>query len=71
LTSRSLAEPGALVRDLTARLSHLVDEVGFPPEEIIFDPNFFAVASRIDEHNNYAWIFIEAVKDIMDNGLMP
>ncbi|MEF1300190.1 dihydropteroate synthase, partial [Vibrio parahaemolyticus] len=32
----------------------LVDEVGFPPEDIIFDPNIFAVATGIDEHNNYA-----------------
>lgn len=45
----------------------LVDEVGFPPEDIIFDPNIFAVATGIDEHNNYAMDFIEAVKDIKDN----
>lgn len=42
----------------------LVDKVGFPPEDIIFDPNIFAVATGIDEHNNYAVDFIEAVKDI-------
>ncbi|MFA0548486.1 methionine synthase [Vibrio splendidus] len=42
----------------------LVDEVGFPPEDIIFDPNIFAVATGIDEHNNYAVDFIEAVGDI-------
>ncbi|OEE72062.1 methionine synthase [Vibrio genomosp. F6] len=42
----------------------LVDEVGFPPEDIIFDPNVFAVATGIDEHNNYAVDFIEAVGDI-------
>lgn len=42
----------------------LVDEVGFPPEDIIFDPNIFAVATGIDEHNNYAVDFIEAVADI-------
>ncbi len=42
----------------------LVDQVGFPPEDIIFDPNIFAVATGIDEHNNYAVDFIEAVKDI-------
>ena len=45
----------------------LVDEIGFPPEDIIFDPNIFAVATGIDEHNNYAVDFIEAVKDIKDN----
>jgi 5-methyltetrahydrofolate--homocysteine methyltransferase len=38
----------------------LVDEVGLPPEDIIFDPNVFAVATGIDEHNNYAVDFIEA-----------
>ncbi|MCK8072964.1 methionine synthase [Vibrio sp. 1CM23M] len=42
----------------------LVEEVGFPPEDIIFDPNIFAVATGIDEHNNYAVDFIEAVGDI-------
>ncbi|PMM43590.1 methionine synthase [Vibrio splendidus] len=42
----------------------LVDEVGFPPEDIIFDPNIFAVATGIDDHNNYAVDFIEAVSDI-------
>ncbi|HAS64410.1 MAG TPA: methionine synthase [Vibrio sp.] len=42
----------------------LVDEVGFPAEDIIFDPNIFAVATGIDEHNNYAVDFIEAVGDI-------
>jgi len=45
----------------------LVDQVGFPPEDIIFDPNIFAVATGIEEHNNYAVDFIEAVKDIKDN----
>ncbi len=42
----------------------LVDEVGFPPEDIIFDPNIFAVATGIEEHNNYAVDFIGAVEDI-------
>lgn len=42
----------------------LVDEVGFPPEDVIFDPNIFAVATGIEEHNNYAVDFIEAVADI-------
>ncbi len=39
----------------------LVDEVGFPPEDIIFDPNVFAVATGIEEHDNYGVDFIEAV----------
>ncbi|RNL64050.1 methionine synthase [Zhongshania marina] len=38
----------------------LVDEIGFPAQDIIFDPNIFAVATGIDEHNNYAVDFIEA-----------
>ena len=38
--------------------------IGFPPEDIIFDPNVFAVATGIEEHNNYAVDFIEAVKVI-------
>ncbi len=38
----------------------LVDEVGFPPEDIIFDPNIFAVATGIEDHDNYAVDFIEA-----------
>ena len=45
----------------------LVDEIGFPAEDIIFDPNIFAVATGIDEHNNYALDFIQATKDIKDN----
>ena len=40
----------------------LVDQVGFPPEDIIFDPNIFAVATGIEEHNNYAVDFIEATR---------
>jgi 5-methyltetrahydrofolate--homocysteine methyltransferase len=42
----------------------LTEQVGFPPEDIIFDPNIFAVATGIEEHNNYAVEFIEAVKRI-------
>lgn len=42
----------------------LVDEVGFPPEDIIFDPNIFAIATGIEEHNRYALDFIEATGDI-------
>jgi 5-methyltetrahydrofolate--homocysteine methyltransferase len=40
----------------------LVEEVGFPPEDIIFDPNIFAIATGIEEHNNYAVDFIEATR---------
>jgi 5-methyltetrahydrofolate--homocysteine methyltransferase len=42
----------------------LTEQVGFPPEDIIFDPNIFAVATGIDEHNNYAVDFIEATREI-------
>ena len=42
----------------------LVNEIGYPAEDIIFDPNIFAVATGIDEHNNYALDFIQAVGDI-------
>ncbi|MEL6826065.1 MAG: methionine synthase [Pseudomonadota bacterium] len=44
----------------------LTEEVGFPAEDIIFDPNIFAVATGIDEHNNYAVDFIEATKIIRE-----
>src|SRR6187402_1436342 len=42
----------------------LIEEVGFAPQEIIFDPNIFAVATGIEEHNNYAVDFIEATRII-------
>ncbi|MEQ3652415.1 MAG: dihydropteroate synthase, partial [Glaciecola sp.] len=42
----------------------LVNKIGFPPEDIIFDPNIFAVATGIEEHNNYAVDFIEATRQI-------
>ena len=42
----------------------LVDEVSFPPEDIIFDPNIFAVATGIEEHDNYAVDFIEGTREI-------
>ncbi len=45
----------------------LVDEVGFPPEDIIFDPNIFAIATGIEEHDNYAVDFINAVRWIKQN----
>jgi 5-methyltetrahydrofolate--homocysteine methyltransferase len=42
----------------------LVNKAGFPPEDIIFDPNIFAVATGIEEHNNYGVDFIEATRKI-------
>jgi len=45
----------------------LVQEVGFPAEDIIFDPNIFAIATGIEEHNNYAVDFIEATRWIKQN----
>lgn len=45
----------------------LVNEVDFPPEDIIFDPNIFAIATGIEEHNNYAVDFINSVRWIKEN----
>ncbi|AWI52396.1 methionine synthase [Aquabacterium olei] len=45
----------------------LVDELGFPPEDIIFDPNIFAIATGIEEHDNYAVDFINATRWIKQN----
>jgi len=45
----------------------LVDEVGFPPQDIIFDPNVLTVATGIEEHNSYAKDFIESVRWIKEN----
>ncbi|WP_435274186.1 methionine synthase [Psychrobium sp. nBUS_13] len=45
----------------------LTQKVGFPPEDIIFDPNIFAIATGIEEHNNYAVDFIEATRFIREN----
>jgi 5-methyltetrahydrofolate--homocysteine methyltransferase len=54
--------------DICARAYRiLVDEVGFPPEDIIFDPNIFAIATGIEEHDNYAVDFIEATRWIKQN----
>lgn len=47
----------------------LIEKVGFAPQDIIFDPNIFAIATGIEEHNNYAVDFIEATKEIKK--LMP
>ncbi|HLD09426.1 MAG TPA: dihydropteroate synthase, partial [Methylophilaceae bacterium] len=45
----------------------LVEKIGFPPEDIIFDPNIFAIATGIEEHNNYAVDFINATRWIREN----
>jgi 5-methyltetrahydrofolate--homocysteine methyltransferase len=50
--------------EICTRAYNLLTGIGFPPEDIIFDPNVFAVATGIEEHNNYAVDFIEAVKEI-------
>ena len=51
--------------EICQRAYHLLTEtVGFPPEDIIFDPNIFAVATGIEEHNTYALDFIEATREI-------
>jgi len=50
--------------EICTRAYKLLTGIGFPPEDIIFDPNVFAVATGIEEHNNYAVDFIEAVKEI-------
>ncbi len=51
--------------EICTRAYHiLVNKVGFPPEDIIFDPNIFAIATGIDEHDNYAVDFIEATREI-------
>jgi 5-methyltetrahydrofolate--homocysteine methyltransferase len=47
--------------------SILVDEIGFPPEDIIFDPNVLTVATGMEEHNNYALDFIRATRWIKQN----
>jgi cobalamin-dependent methionine synthase I len=62
------ADTAARKREICQRsYDILVDEVGFPPEDIIFDPNIFAVATGIEEHNNYAVDFIEACAYIRDH----
>jgi 5-methyltetrahydrofolate--homocysteine methyltransferase len=50
--------------EICERAYKLLTGIGFPPEDIIFDPNIFAVATGIEEHDNYAVDFIEAVKEI-------
>ena len=55
------------VRICTRAYNILVNEVGFPPQDIIFDPNIFAVATGIEEHNDYGIAFIEATKQITES----
>lgn len=50
--------------EICKRAYDLLVSIGFPPEDIIFDPNIFAVATGIEEHNNYGVDFIEAVKEL-------
>ncbi|URW75472.1 methionine synthase [Sphingomonas donggukensis] len=50
--------------EICARAYDLLTDIGFPPEDIIFDPNVFAVATGIEEHNNYGVDFIEATREI-------
>ena len=49
-------------RSASAATTSSTREVGFPPEDIIFDPNIFAIATGIEEHNNYAVDFINATR---------
>lgn len=50
--------------EICERAYKLLTSIGFPPEDIIFDPNIFAVATGIEEHNNYGVDFIEACREI-------
>jgi 5-methyltetrahydrofolate--homocysteine methyltransferase len=50
--------------DICKRAYKVLTDIGFPPEDIIFDPNVFAVATGIDEHRRYGLDFIEAVAEI-------
>ena len=63
--------PGRLLRaadrGLQARLRLLTQEVGFPPQDIIFDPNVLTVGTGMEEHNNYAVDFIDATRWIKEN----
>jgi 5-methyltetrahydrofolate--homocysteine methyltransferase len=53
--------------EVCARAYHLLTDHGFPPEDIIFDPNIFAVATGIEEHNDYALAFFEATRMIRES----
>ncbi|NMG72039.1 methionine synthase [Parazoarcus communis] len=56
------ADTFARKTEICARAYELLTGIGFPPEDIIFDPNIFAIATGIEEHDNYAVDFIEAVR---------
>jgi len=58
------ADTRARKTEICTRAYELLMSINFPPEDIIFDPNIFAIATGIEEHNNYAVDFIEAVTDI-------
>src|SRR5476651_1266451 len=58
------ADRDAKVRICTRAYRLLTEQVGFPPEDIIFDPNILTVATGIEEHNHYAVDFFEAVREI-------
>src|SRR3546814_10502019 len=58
------ADTAARKVEICERAYKLLTANGFPPEDIIFDPNIFAVATGIEEHNNYGVDFIEACKEI-------
>ncbi|MGY6632475.1 MAG: methionine synthase [Alkalilacustris sp.] len=61
------ADTQARKTEICARAYKLLTEDGFPPEDIIFDPNIFAVATGIEEHDNYGVDFIEATRWIREN----
>ncbi|MGY6535831.1 MAG: methionine synthase [Pararhodobacter sp.] len=61
------ADTQARKTEICARAYRLLVEDGFPPEDIIFDPNIFAVATGIEEHDNYGVDFIEATRWIRQN----
>jgi 5-methyltetrahydrofolate--homocysteine methyltransferase len=61
------ADTAARKYEICKRAYDLLVGIGFPPEDIIFDPNIFAIATGIEEHNNYAIDFFEGVKAIKKN----
>ena len=61
------AETAQRKYEISKRAYDLLVGIGFPPEDIIFDPNIFAVATGIEEHNNYAVDFFEGVRMIKQN----
>lgn len=61
------ADTYARKTEICKRAYDLLVSTGFPPEDIIFDPNIFAIATGIEEHNNYAVDFIEATRWIKQN----